>query len=49
MGLRIHVRVKQPSDHALILRVMLRSLGLEELDALLAQSEGYFYPVFAKR
>ena len=42
------ISVEQPSDHALILGVMLLGLGLEELDAALAQSKRYFDALIPK-
>jgi hypothetical protein len=42
------VRIEKPADHALILRVMLLSLALEEFDAALAQRDRDFEPFFPK-
>ena len=44
----INIRVKKPSNHALVLRVMLCGLGLEELDTFLAQSQSNFDTFLAK-
>jgi hypothetical protein len=35
------VSIKKPSDHSLILRVVLKGLTLEEVDATFAQGERY--------
>jgi hypothetical protein len=47
-GLAINVGVEKPPNHALVLRVVFRGLGLEELDALLAQSQSYLHTFFTK-
>lgn len=47
-GLGIDIGVDEPANHALVLSVMLCSLRLEELDTLLAQSQGYFHVFFTK-
>ena len=39
LGLSINVSVKKPTYHALVLGVMLRGFGLEELDTFFAQSQ----------
>src|SRR6266567_9054414 len=44
----LRVRVEQPPNHALILRVVLRGLPFEELDAALAQRQGDLDALFAK-
>ena len=36
------IRVKQPPNHALVLRVVLAGFRLEEVDAALAQGDGDF-------
>jgi hypothetical protein len=48
-GLGINICVDQPTNHALVLSVMLGRLGLEELDALPAQSKSHFHSFFTKR
>lgn len=42
------IGIEQPPDHALVLRVMLPGLPLEELDASLAQGDGHFDPFVTK-
>ena len=44
----VSVGIEKPTNHALILSVMFCSLGLEELDTLLAQGNGYFDALFPK-
>jgi hypothetical protein len=44
----INIRVKKPTNHALILSVMLRSFGLEKLDTLFAQGQSNFDTLLAK-
>src|SRR6266567_723247 len=44
----LHIRIELPPNQALILRIVLGSLLLEELDAALAQSQGDLYAFFAK-
>jgi hypothetical protein len=45
----LSVGIEQPANHALILSVILCSLGLEELDTPFAQSNGYLDTFLAKR
>ena len=40
--------IEQPSNHALVLRVVLLCLGFEEVDATLAQCDGDFNPIVPK-
>ena len=42
------VSIEKTPDHALILGVVLLCLGLEELDATLAQSKRYFDSIIPK-
>src|SRR5437762_3679133 len=42
------IRIKQPSDHALILRVVLARLVLEKVNAALTQRDGDFYAFLTK-
>lgn len=42
------VGVKQPPDHALVLRVMFPSFTLEKLHASLAQGDGHFDSLISK-
>ena len=42
------VSIEKTPDHSLILGVVLLSLGLEELDATLAQSKRYFDSIIPK-
>jgi len=44
----LSVRIKQPPDHSLILRVVPLRLGLEKLDASPAQSDGDLHPIVLK-
>ena len=44
----IGVCIEKTPDHSLVLGVVLLSLGLEELDATLAQSKRYFDSLFPK-
>jgi hypothetical protein len=48
MRLRIHVRIEKPTNHALVLRMVPRCFGFEEIDTLLAQGQRDFYSLFAK-
>jgi hypothetical protein len=45
----VTVGIQQPTNHALILSAVFRSLSLEELDALFAQGDGDFDAFFPKR
>jgi hypothetical protein len=45
----IPVSIEQPTNHALVLSVVFRSLSLEELDTLLAQGDGDFDAFLPKR
>jgi hypothetical protein len=45
----IPVSIEQPTNHALVLSVVFRSLGLEELDTLLTQGDGDFDAFLPKR
>ena len=45
----IPVSIEQPTNHALVLSVVFRSLSLEELDTLLAQGDGDFDAFLLKR
>ena len=42
------VFIEKPSDHALVLRVVLLSLTLEEVDAALAQCDSDLHSFFSK-
>jgi hypothetical protein len=42
------IGIEQPPNHALVLRVMFAGFSLEELDASLAQRDGYFDPFVPK-
>lgn len=42
------VSIEKTSDHSLVLGVVLLCLGLEELDATLAQSKRYFDSIIPK-
>jgi hypothetical protein len=42
------IRVEQPSDHPLVLRVVPSRLVLKELDTTLTQSDSDLYPLFAE-
>jgi len=44
----LRVGVEQPSDHALVLRIVFTRLVLEELDAALAQRNGHLYAFVPK-
>jgi hypothetical protein len=44
----VTVSIEQPTDHALILSVVFRGLGLEELDTLFTQGDGDFDAFFPK-
>ncbi len=44
----INIRIKKPTNHALILRVMLRGLGLEKFNALFAQCQSDLYALLAE-
>lgn len=44
----IHVRIEQLSDHALVLRLVLGRVRLEEFDAPLAQSDCYLHSLIPK-
>jgi hypothetical protein len=48
LGLGINISVDEPANHALVLRVMLRGLGLEKLDALSAQRQRHLYAFLTK-
>lgn len=45
----VTVRIEQPTDHALILSMVFRCFGLEELDTLFAQGDSDFDAFFPKR
>jgi len=45
----IPVSIEQPTNHALVLSVVFRSLSLEELDTLPAQGDGDFDAFLPKR
>ena len=47
-GIALGVRVQQPPNHPLVLRIVLRRFALEKLDAALAQREGDFDALIAK-
>lgn len=47
--LRVNVRIQQSANHALAWRLVLCCLGLEKLDAALAQCQRNFHAVFPKR
>jgi len=42
----LRVGIEQPSDHALILRIVLLRFALEEFDAALAQCNGHLHALF---
>jgi hypothetical protein len=48
-ALRVNVRIQQSANHALVLRLVLCCIGLEKLDAALAQCQRDFHAVFPKR
>src|SRR3989304_6967202 len=47
-GVVLGIGVEQLADHALVLRVVLARLRLEELDAALAQGDGHLHALFAE-
>jgi hypothetical protein len=46
--LGINISVKKPTNHALVLCVMLRGFGLEKLDAFFAQSQRDLHALLTK-
>jgi hypothetical protein len=47
-GLGVHVGVEKATDHALVLGVVFRGLGLEEVDALAAEGQRDLHTLFAE-
>jgi len=47
--LGINISIKKPTNHALILGMMLRSFSLEKLDTFFAQRQSNFHPFFTER
>ncbi len=48
LGLAIEKSVDKPANHSLVPGAMLCSLRIDELDALLAQRQGYLHTLFTK-
>jgi len=44
----LRVRIKQSSDHSLVLRVVFARLVLEEFDAALAERDGHLHTIFTE-